>query len=77
MTDQELFKTLKKYVRQEEHFSTNILEVLRTYKNAGGKRKTAEKFVHKLTAAFQDDETINERALKIKDVVSDWKKTKA
>ncbi|RRJ90101.1 hypothetical protein EG240_09535 [Paenimyroides tangerinum] len=76
MTDQELFKTLKKYVRQEEHFSTNILEVLKTYKNAGGKRKTAEKFIHKLSAAYQDDETINQRTLKIREIVTDWKKTK-
>ncbi len=76
MTDQEFFKTLKRIARQEEHFSTDILDVLRTYKNAGGKRKTAEKFVHKLVAAYEEDEFLNERTRKIKDAISGWKKDK-
>lgn len=74
MTDQELFKTLKRIVRQEEHFSTDVLDVLRTYKNAGGKRKTAEKFVHKLEVAYEDNEVLNERTRKIRNVISVWDK---
>lgn len=74
MTDKELFNTLKRIIRKEEHFSTDVLDVLRTYKNSGGKRKTAENFVHILEVAYEDNEVLNKRTQKIRDAISVWHK---
>jgi len=76
MTNQELFKTMKKYVKQEEHFSININDILHTYKNAGGKRKAVEKYINKLATAYEDIEVLHQRTNIIRNAMIDWKTKK-
>jgi hypothetical protein len=45
MTDEELIKTLEKYIRNGNCFTTEVRNILVTYKNAGGLKENAQKLI--------------------------------
>ena len=58
MTNEELIKTLEKYVRNGNCFTTEVKNVLVTYKNVGGLKENAQKLIEQLAMSLSDNELL-------------------
>ncbi|MDR6968178.1 hypothetical protein J2X31_002193 [Flavobacterium arsenatis] len=72
MTDEELIRTLEKYVRDGNCFTTEVRDILLAYKNAGGQQETAQKLIGQLAMNFSDNELLQDRTYDILDIVTSW-----
>lgn len=72
MTDEELIRTLEKFIRQQNCFTAEVRDILIAYKNGGGQQKTAQKLLEKLAIDFSDNELLQDRTYDILDIVTGW-----
>lgn len=70
MTIEELYEVLKKNIKQGDCFNKEIQDILFNFKNSGRQQETAQKLVERLAVDFSDDETLQDRAYDILDIVS-------
>jgi uncharacterized protein YacL (UPF0231 family) len=71
MTEQILSQTLKLSIENKSDL-TQIREVLRAYKNAGGKQASAQKVVENLRIFFDKNEVFEDITLEILDFIVGW-----
>lgn len=72
MTNNELFYVLKNSIEQGGCFNKEIQNILFDFKNSGGQQETAQKLVEQLVVNYSDDETLQDRAYDILDIVTGW-----
>jgi hypothetical protein len=72
MTDEELIRTLEKFVRNGNCFTTEVRNVLVAYKNAGGLKENVQKLIEQLAMSFSDNELLQDRTHDILDIVTGW-----
>jgi hypothetical protein len=72
MTDEELIRTLEKYVKNGNCFTTEVRNSLVAYKNAGGQKQNAQKLLEQLAMNFSDNELLQDRTYDILDIVTGW-----
>lgn len=75
MTDKELQEILKEKIEQGDCFNTEyflIQNILFDYKISGGQQETAKKLIEQLAVDFSSDETLQDRAYDILDIITGW-----
>ena len=72
MTNKELHEVLKEKIKQGDCFNRQIQNILFEFKNVGGQQKTAKKIIEQLAVDFSSDETLQDRAYDILDIITGW-----
>ena len=72
MTEEELIRTLEKYIKNGNCFTTEVRNILMTYKNAGGTKENAQKLLEQLALGFSDNELLQDRTYDTLDIVTGW-----
>lgn len=72
MTDTGLQEILKEKIEQGDCFNKQVQNILFEYKISGGQQETAKKLIEQLAVDFSSDETLQDRAYDILDIVTGW-----
>lgn len=72
MTDKELQEKLKARIELGDCFNKQIQNILFAYKISGGQQETAKKIIEQLAISFSKDETLQNRAYDILDIITGW-----
>lgn len=72
MTDNELLEILKEKIEQDDCFNKQIQNILFDYKISGGQQETAKKIIELIAFDFSNDETLQDRAYDILDIIIGW-----
>ena len=65
-------KTLEKYIRNGDWLTTEIRNILISYKNRGGQKENAQKLLEQFALVFSDNELLQDRTYDILDIVTGW-----
>jgi len=72
MTDAQLINILYKQIEQGDCFTKEIQSILVEYRDSGGKQKVAQKLVERIAFDYSGNETFQDRAYDILDIITGW-----
>jgi len=72
MTDNELQEILKEKIEQGDCLNKSVQQILLDYKQSGGQQETAWKLMEQIAIDLSDDETLQDRAYDILDIITGW-----
>lgn len=73
MTELELEKILKMYIIDNDNcFSKKVQSILIMYKDSGGQQEIAKRLVETMATEFAENETLQDSAYDILDIVTGW-----
>lgn len=72
MTNTQLIEELQKQLVGEKWSMQGVYQLLKDYKASGGQKDTVQELVERLATSFSDNETLQDRAYDVLDIITGW-----